>query len=488
MRYKFDSKSIVFKMWLYFFLFAISILGVLWLLQIVFLQNYYQIMKTREILSMADALKSKYGQTDFETTLQQYSYKNNVMVLVTDLDGNIEFSADSFGAGPGVGPGSNPNNTGGVIIQNNYLQLSEQIREQLLSSGKSEIYYSVRNLRLKGLLLEYGAVLNDKAGKKAFLYIRSPLDPIDSTTVVLKSQLIYVSVIILLLAFFIAFLIARRFSRPIEMLTHSAKELGMGNYNIVFVRGSYSEIDQLASTLNYATRELSKTEGLRKELIANVSHDLRTPLTMIRAYAEMLRDFSSENEEKRKTRASVIVEEADRLSGLVNDMLDLSKIQSGSEKIVFQPFDISQTVKHILQRFHILAERDGYIFVCSCTERLVVKADEKRIEQVIYNLISNAVNYTGDDKRVEIRLEALNDRVRCEVKDSGKGIPKEKLEVIWERYYKAAETHKRPVIGTGLGLSIVKNILEAHGADYGVDSAEGRGSTFWFELKKKNTD
>ncbi|AET67472.1 signal transduction histidine kinase [Desulfosporosinus orientis DSM 765] len=483
MRFNFDTKSIVYKMWLYFFLFALAILSVLWLLQIVFLQNYYQDMKTHEILNIADALKSKYGQTDFDTTLQQYSYKNNVMILVTDLDGNVEFSADSFGTG------SDLSGPGGRIHPGNFTQfsqqISEQIREQLLSSGKTEIYYSVHNARLKGLLLEYGALLNSQAGRKAILYIRSPLDPIDSTTAVLKSQLFYVSMIILLLAFFIAFLIARRFSRPIEMLTRSARELGKGNYNVVFVRGSYSEIDQLASTLNYATRELSKTERLRRELIANVSHDLRTPLTMIRAYAEMLRDFASENEEKRKLRAGVIVEEADRLSGLVNDMLNLSKIQSGSEEIVCQPFDISQMVRNILQRFQILSERNGYKFVCSCEERLVVAADKRRIEQVIYNLISNAVNYTGDDKRVEISLKALKDRIRCEVRDSGKGIPKEKLEVIWERYYKATETHKRPVIGSGLGLSIVKSILEAQGAAYGVESAEGHGSTFWFELKRE---
>ncbi|MDQ7097033.1 ATP-binding protein [Desulfosporosinus sp. PR] len=477
MRLKFDHKSIVYKMWLYFFLFAILILSVLWLLQIVLLKNYYQGMKTREILSMANALKSKYGQTDFDNTIQQYSYNNNLIIMVTDTAGNIELSTDSFGGGP---PAQQSMGLNRILPANNY----EQLRDQLLKSGKSELYFNVQNTRLKGLMLEYGALLTDTTGKKAILYIIAPLDPIDSTIAVLKNQLIYVSIIILLIAFFIALFISRRFSKPIEMLTSSAKELAKGNYDIVFVKGSYSEIDQLASTLNYATRELSQTENLRKDLIANVSHDLRTPLTMIKAYAEMLRDISWKDEHKREIHANVIIEEADRLSGLVNDMLDLSKIQSGTEKIVFNTFNISQTVSSILKRFHILVERDGYEFICSCADNAVVNADEKRIEQVIYNLISNAVNYTGNNKQIKISLEISDDQVRFAVTDTGKGIPKDKLETIWERYYKASETHKRPVIGTGLGLSIVKNILEAHQANYGVDSTINQGSTFWFELKK----
>ncbi|MHB8126624.1 MAG: sensor histidine kinase [Desulfitobacteriaceae bacterium] len=473
MRLKIDYKSITFKMWLYFIFFAVLILIVLWLLQIVFLNSYYKGMKTREILAVANSIKSEYGQNDFDNTIQQYSYKNNMIVMVTDTEGNFLFSSDFFG-GPsqGVGLGRSP------------LANYSQLREQLLHSGKDEVYYSVSSSHLKGQMLVYSAILKRSSGNKAILYISSSLDPIDSTTAVLKNQLIYVSVIILLLAFFIAFFISRRLSMPIEKLTGSAKELAKGNYDIVFVKGNYSEIDQLASTLNYATRELSKTDDLRKDLIANVSHDLRTPLTMVKAYAEMIRDISGENPVKRNAHTNVIIDEADRLSNLVNDMLDLSKIQSGTAEMDFRCFDISQTVINIMKRFNILVEREGYVFECFCEENLTVTADEKRIEQVIYNLISNAVNYTGDDKRVKIRLRASGEKIHFEVTDTGKGIPKGKLEIIWERYYKAEETHKRAVVGTGLGLSIVKNILIAHKADFGVNSTIDEGSTFWFELKK----
>jgi signal transduction histidine kinase len=204
---------------------------------------------------------------------------------------------------------------------------------------------------------------------------------------------------------------------------------------------------------------------------------------MVKAYAEMIRDISGENREKRDTHLKVIIDEADRLNMLVNDMLDLSKIESGNMELKMDEFDISKTVRTILQRLNVLSERSGYIFTLNCEDTIMVTADKLRIEQVIYNLISNAVNYTGDDKHVNINLYANDGCARFEVTDTGKGIPREELENIWERYYKAKETHKRAVIGTGLGLSIVKNILRLHNADFGVISSVGKGSTFWFELK-----
>jgi signal transduction histidine kinase len=473
MRLKIDHKSIAFKIWIYFVIFSVLIITVLWLLQIVFLKNYYQDMKTHEILAVADSIKSKYGQNDFDNTIKHYSYKNNMNVVVTDTEGTIMFSSDPFG-GPGQGEGS----------RRDPLASYSELREQLILSGKDEVYSIISNSRFKVQMLEYWATIKKGSSIQAILHVSAPLDPIDSTTAVLKNQLIYISVIILLIAFFISFFISRKFSKPIEKLTGAAKELARGNYDIMFVKGNYSEIDQLASSLNYATRELSKTDDLRKELIANISHDLRTPLTIIKAYAEMIRDISGENPEKRKVHTNVIIEEADRLSNLVNDMLNLSKIQSGTDQMKYKSFNISQTVKNIINRFDILVEQDGYKFERFCDENLTVIADEKRIEQVIYNLISNAVNYTGDDKRIEIRLIGSEKMIHFEVTDTGKGIPKEKLETIWERYYKAKETHKRAVVGTGLGLSIVKSILQEHKANFGVKSTTGKGSTFWFELKK----
>ena len=239
------------------------------------------------------------------------------------------------------------------------------------------------------------------------------------------------------------------------------------------------EISELADTLDCARKELSKVEGLRRELIANVSHDLRTPLTMIAGYAEMMRDIPDENKSEN---VQIIIDEAQRLSVLVNDLLDISKMEEGTGELVFETIDLTQTVQRILTRYTKLVSYEGYKINFSYDRHVFVKGDALRLGQVIYNLLNNAINYTGSDKYIEVRQTMDNGYVKISVIDSGEGIPKEQMKYIWERYYKVDKTHKRASIGTGLGLSIVRKILIQHQAEYGVVSAEGTGSEFWFAL------
>lgn len=446
-------------------MFAAIIIGLVWLLQIAFLKTSYETMKTWEVKKIGDSIVGEYGEKDFADTINKLSFKNGIAVEVFDGKGLVSVSN---------------------MFSN--MHLSKADRDtfflRLVSSKSSKVCYTISDKRLMEKMLVYGAVLiNTSTGEKEYLYINAPIEPVDATTVVLKDQLIIVTILSLMLSLGLSYFIATRLARPITRITRRAEELATGNYDITFEGGEYEEINQLAYTLNYATSELSKTDELRKDLIANVSHDLRTPLTLIKMYAEMIRDISGNNPEKRNNHTKIIIDETNRLTGLVNDILDISKIQSGTVDINNKAFDLAQKVKTILYRFDILTQHDGYNFDLKCVGKTKVYADEQKIEQVIYNLISNAVNYTGDDKKVMIYVRRLKDKVRFEVIDSGKGIPKEKLESIWERYYKAMDTHKRAVVGTGLGLSIVKTILEAHNAEFGVESIEGTGSTFWFELK-----
>ena len=179
----------------------------------------------------------------------------------------------------------------------------------------------------------------------------------------------------------------------------------------------------------------------------------------------------------------IIIDEATRLSSLVNDLLDLSKLQSGTMELQKSVFCITDSFKTIFARYAKLKEQDGYnIYLDKCKERVFVKADELKISQVIYNLVNNAINYAGEDKTVVVTQQVIGEKVRINVTDHGEGIPADKLEYIWDRYYKVDKEHKRSVIGTGLGLSIVKSILNAHNARCGVTSTLGKGSTFWFEL------
>ena len=252
----------------------------------------------------------------------------------------------------------------------------------------------------------------------------------------------------------------------------------------------YLETRELAATLNYAAGEIAKSDSLQRELIANVSHDLRTPLTMISGYAEVMRDIPGENSPEN---LQIIIDEAGRLSELVTDMLDLSKIRAGTKTPEMSFFDLTETIREVMLRYDKLISHDGYkiSFVQEC--EAFVNADRTMMLQVVYNLINNAVNYTGEDKRVTVTQQICERdgerRVRISVADTGVGIPRDQIPLIWDRYYKIDKVHRRAAVGTRLGLSIVKGILRMHNAAYGVESCEGHGSVFWFELPlSENTD
>jgi signal transduction histidine kinase len=262
-------------------------------------------------------------------------------------------------------------------------------------------------------------------------------------------------------------------------LNESAGELARGNYSVSFQGKEYAEIAQLSDTLNYATRELEKTEDLRKELIANVSHDLRTPLTMIKAYSEVMRDLPGENTAEN---VQVIIDETERLTTLVEDMLNVSQLEAGTMTLKLSVYNLTDSVRVLLQRYNKLREQDGYTIDFSCREEVWVQADEDKMSQVLYNLINNAINYTGEDKKVLVKQSVKNGRVRMDIIDTGQGIAPADLPYIWDRYYRVDKSHKRAVQGTGLGLSIVKKVLELHHAVYGVESKPGMGADFWFEM------
>lgn len=484
MKNKEKSMSLRTHLWVYFCSFTVVVMIILWLTQIFFLNFFFKTMKLSEIKKIGHRITAQYelDEEDFGEYWMRNSSNSGVFAHIINEDGEIE--RNSF-----VLPEANSENQKhdephGVprrMVDNDYFNA---FVGKISESDTNEVSYVEESESMGATFAVYGAYIGERNGKSMYLYLSSPLERTDTTRKVLQTQLITATFISLFLSLILAYFMARKHSVSIEKTTKSARKLADGNYNVKFEYGSYREINELADTLNYTANELSKTEELRRDLIANVSHDLKTPLTIIKSYAEMIRDISGNNEEKRNKHTGVIIDEANRLSLLVNDMLDLSQIQSGTVKMKSEKFDINIAATTVADSLEYFCENEGYKFVIKTDAKHYALGDSRKIIRVIYNLVINAVNYTGDDKTIKISVFDTDTNVRFEVTDSGKGIAEEEIPHVWDKYYKASGTHKRQHVGTGIGLSIVKNILDAHNAKYGVTTKENIGSTFWFELKR----
>ena len=460
MKLKNNLKTKIFK---YLILFSIIILLLFWILNISSLDMFYESSKKKQLLNTVSEIQNNYYSSSLEDMLDDLTYNNDLCVEVYRNNQPVYISNDYHR---------------GCMVDGNPLELNAYKR-QFMNSDLSSQNYEFINPEHDNKILMSSLKIDD-----TYIFINTSLEPIDSTVEVIKHQFIYILLAVLALSFIIAYFISKRISKPIEKINISAKKMAKGDFSITFKDDSnIEEIEELTKTLNYTKEELEKTELLRQELMANVSHDLKTPLTMIKAYAEMVRDLTYKDKKKRNANLTTIIEETDRLNILVNDILELSKMQAGQIPFVEEEFDIHTCIQDIIKRYDIYVTRDGYTIDYENSSFIKVLADKKRIEQVMYNLLNNALNYTGDDKKVTIHVIDKKDTVRIEVIDTGKGIAEDELNHIWDKYYKIDKTYSRVQIGTGIGLSIVKNILNYQNLPYGVISTK-KGSTFYFEIRK----
>lgn len=433
----------------------------------VFLDVLYEKYQIKDMNSMAKEIYNA-DSSSLRLLLNELVYNNSVCIEYLSSDG--------------VSTLYNDKSTGCLLGKRN--SILSDYKNELIESGEELKAIKFVNPDYESEALLYGI----KVKNCEYVFLFSMLSDVNSNSMAIKGQLIYITLLVIIFAILISMFLSKMISKPIEQITAKSKQLANGDYNVVFDKNGILEIDELADTLNYLESEVSKTDEYRRDLMANVSHDLKTPLTMIKAYAEMIRDISYKDKEKMDKHLEVIISETDRLNILVGDILTLSKLQANADILNIDTFDLCGEVKEILKKYEIMKETENYNFIVNMPEKALIRADKNKINQVIYNLINNAMNYTGDDKNVWINIIENKKDYLVEIKDSGKGIDKEHLEHIWERYYKHEKNHQRNVIGTGLGLSIVKNILESHDFEYGVKSVKNKGTTFYFKVKKNNLD
>lgn len=483
-----DFRSIYFRLWMTFLAFAIVLMIVLWLLEIVMLQPFYKASKTNQIYNASQTIAQEYSlpkrlNTDeLIETMTALSYDNDMYFYMASLDNSMVIAPNPIRR-----------------YSEDMLEGFEIVKTKLAESTSDTVTFTIASPNDQDETMVYGALVKSSYRSPAILCIYAPLSPVDANVDILKDQLMTVTFISLILAFALSLYLAKRISYPLVTLKNKAALLAKGQYGIEFDSHSYTEIDNLAHTLTHTSKELAKTEELHRDLVANMSHDLRTPLTMIKSYAEMIRDLSGNNEAKRNAHLAVIIDETDRLNRLVSDMLLLSKMQSGVVPMNKERFDLNQSLRKLVQSYEAYQEQQGcpVIFDTNADEAYVF-GDESQLLQVASNLINNAVRHASDGGSIEVYLRVTTipvaptntkaaatpmRTVTIRVQDHGPGIPEDQLPHIWDRYYKYSRTGTRASSGSsGLGLSIVKEILLAHKARFGVRSSIGKGSTFWFTL------
>ena len=480
---KIRPKSFRIKLWIYFVLFTALIFSLLWLLQTVFLQSFYNDMLINNTKQAAASISESFNDDDFSNIIDELSLSNSILVYITDTDGSILYSSDQFKGLTGrshpmptdkteeteVGFGKHSQRGG---KGHEYRSLPDGYSDFLssLEASDSGTYESTTD----GMYV-YGAYLGTGDDKKV-LYISTTLDAVGPAVDIIRMQLIWGTVISVIIASVLAWFIARGFAMPVAKLTNKAEHIGSDDFPEDFRKGFCSELDELSDVLDETSDKLKKSRNFQRELLANVSHDLRTPDTMIKGYAEMVRDISRTDEEQCNADIEVIVRESDRLCAMVNEILEFSEMQSAEVRPEPEDVDISAVVRRVCSNFNSLYSREGGRIDTQLQENVIVKGDAGRLERAVYNLLDNAVRHNGESKVINVTLTQEGGNAKISITDHGSGIPAQELENIWDRYYTYRSRNKKGV--SGLGLAIVKEIVKMHGGICTAESTVGIGSTF----------
>ena len=484
------------------FLFLLGFCGILlimlWLAQTVFLDRFYRHVRLMEVRRSANEIIQNIDNEGLPELVMNIFQVYEVVIDIVDLSGRNFFSQSPIQNRMYIEDNANhiqmalnnrgefnefismPISSGAVFGSSSgrpeprHIIMSDRLD---INQRRQQFSRSIREIQT----LVYVKIGANNLGEEFAVIIRGIVSPLDSTVIILHFQLRFISIFMIILALILAGLIANHVAKPIAKISKSALRLGEGNYDIELSGKGYREIAVLSDTLNTAAKGLGKVEGLRRELMANISHDLRTPLALIYSYAEMMNDFP---EEITRDQTETIMDEVKRLTSLVNDVLDISKMENEMEELNLSKFNFTQSINEICESTEKLLSRDNFAIKFIATVEVYVTGDKVKLTRAFYNLLINAINYSGDSREILVEQVSAEDHVRISVIDHGEGIEENEIPYIWDRYYKSDKTHKRAITGTGLGLSIVKKIIDIHGGTYGVSSESGKGSTFWFEITK----
>ncbi len=325
---------------------------------------------------------------------------------------------------------------------------------------------------------------------KYIVYIKDNKSDVQSLTQSILQIISEALLVGLLISVLLSLLLAKTMVTPIQSLTKAAERVAAGNFSQKLSSDAQDEIGVLTRTFNGMASQLEKTlddlkksEAMRREFVANVSHELRTPITSIRSYAETLQDSHGMSNETQAEFLSVIVNESDRMTKIVQDLLTLSRFDAGSIEFSFRRFSILKSITDVFNAMQLEAQKRHHRFTMNLkTDLPEITGDPARIEQVLINMVSNAIKYTRDGGTITISAGRKDDAVWVSVRDNGIGIPEEDVPKVFDRFYRVDKARSRESGGTGLGLSIASEIVARHNGKISLSSRLGKGTIITISL------
>ncbi len=465
-----------------------------WLVNRFFLENYYIENKKHVILNAYHVLNNgvsegRLEESEFITELDQICATDNISLFVMDTSGN---------------PRLYSNRDYKTLQRRLYayiFELETPETARVLVQGEGYVIRESKDFLTQADYLELIGTLD--SGEPFIM--RTAVESIRESAELSSRFFAYIGAAGILVSSLLIWWLSRRLSQPMMELAELSQRMADLDFNAKFVSHQNNEIgflgqhmnqlsetlEQTISELKTANNELQKDiehktqiDEMRKEFLSNVSHELKTPIALIQGYAEGLKECINDDPESRDFYCEVIMDEAGKMNTMVKNLLALNQLEFGNDITSMERFDIADLVQNVLNSVGILMEQKGIHLIFKADEPLYVWADEFKVEQVVTNYVSNAINHCDYDKIIEVKLVRNGGSVRVSVFNTGNPIPENDLDKIWIKFYKVDKARTREYGGSGIGLSIVKAVMESMNKEYGVKNYDN-GVEFWFEVDGK---
>ena len=476
-----------------FILLLTALVVVLWVMNAFFLEKFYLKGKEEKLTEVYEVLKEEYeagnvGSEDFNNTMQHLCNTNNMDFVISDSESNTIYTTI-----------------------NNASPMLRELRDMLfgrrrpgeriiLEEDNYTISYMTDHFTDSEFITIWGSL-----DEENFFMVRTPVEGVRESVRVSNRFLLYVGVAALVLGAIVVWVASKKITDPIKELGEISKGVSSLDFEKRYKGGGTLEIEELGANINIMSEKLEQTisdlksanlelkkdveernraDERRSEFIANVSHELKTPIALIQGYAEGLKEGVIDDSESRDYYCDVIMDEASKMDILVKRLILLNQVESGAGAMVMERFELNEMIKGGIASFEVMLRDAGIKVDYEPGDDVFVWGDVYQVEEVFRNYLSNAIHYCNDRKTISVRIETKDMKAKVLVFNYGDPVPDEILPRLWEKFYKADRSRSREYGGSGLGLSIVKAIMEAMNGGYGVNNYDD-GVEFWFELEMR---